>query len=548
MAAEGTAVRSDETGWRRAEWAALVAITLVGLALRLTRPLGGPIWYDEAVTWEASRATWGQLLAWRHHFIHPPLSFMLVKAATSVLGSDASWVLRLPTFVIGVATVPAAFWAGRRAWGGAKAVPVIGGASLALLVAADVGQVHAAGHARMYTLLALSILLTFGLVARWPRRTPAEGDEPRDWLKGAALHGIALGGALAIGVMAHNMALQLVPIVLVVAMAAWWSSPGSRRAIATSAAVGVSIAVFAASPGLFHQINGNTAIPAVVMPEPGDFSLVTQTGERPVLTSFGRIWRSMGVDLFMKDKGVSLALLAFGVGGAALALRRRTAAGVCLAGLLLATALVLPLGLRYHATFSGRYLILAQLACFAGVAAVTALPKSAPPRAIASLLVLVTAAWSAVAAADFRPEPLSIGGAMLQQQRDAIGDSPFATHVPKVRRIAHYYGIADAPPLDEADPAAEVVWLFAAHLRPTDSDAELDAVAAFVAEAATLHGHAIDRASIDAAVREGPASLWRIGSEGVTYWTGSGTDVVEATLTPPELTDVRERRAAGTGS
>ena len=520
----------------RAEWIALLAITLIGLTLRLTRPIGGPIWYDEAVTWEAARASWFQLAIWRHHFIHPPLSFALVKGAETLFATDAPWVLRLPSLLVGVATVPAALWAGRRAWSGDGAVPVVGAAAFGLLVAADVGQVHAAGHARMYTLLALSILLTFGVVARWP----ATG-------RAAVGHGLALGGALAIGVLSHNMALQLLPIVLVVAVVAWIKSD-ARRAVATSAGLGLVIALLAASPGLYHQMAGNTLAPAVVMPEPGDFAIANDTGERPVLTSFGRIWRSMGVDLFMKDKGVSLALLILGVGGAVLALKRRPPVGVCLAGLLLATAIILPLGLRYHATFSGRYLVLAQLACFAGVAGLTALPKTKAIRALASLLVLVTAAWSAVEAADFRPEPLSVGGAMLAQQRDAIGGSPVATHVPKVRRIANYYGITDTPTLDEADAAAETVWLFAAHLRPNDSDDEQNAVTDFLARAIAHHAHAIERSVIDAAVREGPASLWRIDNGGVTYWTGLGADVREQSLTPPATARGRERRAAGTGS
>ena len=56
----------------------LVALIVVGGGLLRWRDLvDRPLWIDEAAFWLSSRASLIDKLAWRHHYEHPPLAYMV---------------------------------------------------------------------------------------------------------------------------------------------------------------------------------------------------------------------------------------------------------------------------------------------------------------------------------------------------------------------------------------------------------------------------------------------------------------------------------------
>ena len=498
------------------EWAGVLAVTALGLLIRLLRPLDGPIWYDEAATWEASTATWGQLLAWRHHFEHPPLSFALVKLSRELFDTDAAWALRLPSFLAGVASIPTAWWAGRRLGGPAC------GAVLGLLVAGGMSHVTQSGHARMYTLLTLAALLLLGLLARTTPTTPGRG----------LGRGLLLGLALAMGVLSHNLALLLIPATLAAVLldvAPW-------RARLTAASLAAALALAAASPGLAKLIDraaGGAAAGGEVVPTEVDYVPFADRPAPPDARPLAvQVWLSLAVDNFAKDKGVSVALLALGSLGAVLAVRRRAvggAAGAFLVGLILLTALALPIALRWHHSMSGRYLALAQLATAAGVAYLAARAAWSPARVVATALAVVVAGWGAIAAVTEPVEPQAITGALIELHQGELRDATLVCHSPKLRRLARYYGVArpvtpaQAPPPEGEEGES---WLFVGHLRPQTGGSDAGPALAYLAAAAQAAGHPLTPDQARAArrtMRGTIASLWRVDPpRGVQAWTGHG--------------------------
>ena len=494
------------SSWR--DWVGVVGLTLFGLLVRLLRPIDGPIWYDEAATWQASTATWGQLLAWRHHFEHPPLSFALVKLSREVFVTDAAWALRLPSFLAGVLSIPAAWWAGRRL-GGAWC-----GAVLGLLVAGGLAHVTQAGNARMYTLLTLWALLTLGLLSR---PTPGRG----------ITRGLLLGATLALGTLSHNLALLLIPaaIAAVLVEAAPW------RSRLTTATLAATLTLAAASPGLAKlavRVAGGATTGTEVVPTEVDY---IAHNHRPASTEGrslpARVWLSLAVDNFAKDKGVSVALLTLGSLGAALAARRRAGGGVFLVGLVLLTAVALPVVLRWHHSVSGRYLALAQLALAAGVAYLAARGPWTPLRVVAAGLAVVVAGWGAIAAVKEPVEPQAITGRLLELHAGELRGATLACHSPKLRRLARYYGVARAvTPAEAPAPSGGRSWLFVGHLRPEAGGSGPGPALDYLAESAAAAGHPLTPRQRRAARRTMTrtiASLWRIDpARGIDGWTGHG--------------------------
>ena len=500
---------------------ACFSITLLGLVVRLLRPLDAPLWYDEAATWAASRATWWQLLVWQHHFEHPPLSFALVKISTTLFG-EAEPALRLPSFLIGVATIPVGFCAGQRLAG-----RMAGGVLMALLLAGDFGQITQAGHARMYTMLTLSVLLILALAAKLPETK-----------RQAWRHGLALAVALTIGVLANNLGLMLIPAVAALATVGASARPKHRGAIALSATIALVVTLVAASPGLAklagraggHGPGGGE----VVEREPDYVSHVEQEADpdlerRSVALD---VWSGLAVDLFGKDKGVSIALLSLGTIGIGLALRRQPVQGTTLATLLLLTAIALPVALRWHHSTSGRYLLLAQLACFGGVAAMAGSSWTFV-RATASLFALVLACWGSVGAVKLPVERQAISGTLMRDFAGEIGGSDLLVHSPKLRRVASYYGVEHPVVLADAPPPAStgVVWLYVGHLRPHIGGSGPEPALDILKQAASDRGWSVDLRAAKKLMLDHTASLWRIDEEGVVAWTGESDDVERVDLT-----------------
>ena len=151
----------------------ILAATLVAALLRLPG-LGGPsLWIDEQFTLLAAGlpgpfdplALLGD--------VHGPL-YTLAVAFAAALGGDAEWVLRLPSAIAGVATVPAMAWLAGR-WLGPAAV-----APAAWLAAGSPFLVYYSQECRNYSFVLLATVLSLG--AALGLRDRADGRRIAGWL------------------------------------------------------------------------------------------------------------------------------------------------------------------------------------------------------------------------------------------------------------------------------------------------------------------------------------------------------------------------------
>lgn len=148
---------------------AVLALTLLGLALRLYGLEDWGLWTDEAWTWWATTApTLGE--CWRRvaNDVHPPGHPLMLRAWLAV-APDAVWSLRLPSVVLGTCTVPLTYLLGRRLFDRAT------GLMAAALVASAFAPVHYGQEARPY---AGVLLFSTGLVLALLRARDA-ADEGR---------------------------------------------------------------------------------------------------------------------------------------------------------------------------------------------------------------------------------------------------------------------------------------------------------------------------------------------------------------------------------
>ena len=134
-------------------------LILAGAFLRVRIALDRPLWDDELwqrfVTREGSYL---DFLLWRHdELVHPPLSFILNKLCCDIFKSDAAWVWRLPSLIAGVLCIPAGFALGKKLGSTALAL------GIAAMLAVDLNTAWESANARMYSMLALGILVALNL-------------------------------------------------------------------------------------------------------------------------------------------------------------------------------------------------------------------------------------------------------------------------------------------------------------------------------------------------------------------------------------------------
>lgn len=168
--AMGHAMEQDPRRHRTGGWLALVLLLmLAGGWLRGWPIAERPLWFDEQDTWVSSvQQEYGAFFRWTNHFETAPLSFLPPKIASDALGSEAEWVLRLPSLIFGTLAIPLAFWLGRVVHSNAA------GGLTALVVAFDPLMVDQSQQARMYPLLMVLTLLALGwmiVMARDPGRS-----------------------------------------------------------------------------------------------------------------------------------------------------------------------------------------------------------------------------------------------------------------------------------------------------------------------------------------------------------------------------------------
>jgi len=155
----------------QAGWLALAAITLLAGAIRFYRLGTESLWFDETHTWRMTQVTWNQFMFIRvlwHEEPYPPLYLTLIYGWVAWLG-DSEVVLRFPSLVAGVLTIPVLGWGMGRLVG--KSLGLIA----ALLLALSPFHIWYSQEARVYTLFALLVLLsTLALAEAWrTNRRPA---------------------------------------------------------------------------------------------------------------------------------------------------------------------------------------------------------------------------------------------------------------------------------------------------------------------------------------------------------------------------------------
>jgi hypothetical protein len=138
-----------DTRLQRWEWIALLAITLIGVTLRLFRLASWPLYGDEL-------ATIVHITDWDDHVIASPLAYLPSAAISAILG-DAVWVWRVVPFLAGVSTIPAIHYVARRMGGPITAVWAAGLLSFAPW---HVAQSQFARHYPLQLLLGILLIYT----------------------------------------------------------------------------------------------------------------------------------------------------------------------------------------------------------------------------------------------------------------------------------------------------------------------------------------------------------------------------------------------------
>lgn len=221
---------SGEDGWPTWLPACIVTgFTLLALALHLFGFSQRPLWSDEASTYWTVQASLGQIILGARTDGTPPLHFVLVLAATRLLGTS-EFVLRLPSLVAACLLVPSVYGV-TRSMAGTRAA-LIGAALAALSPLVHYYSVEARGYALLQ-------LETVGIVyAAWkavqrPQRLSA-------WA--------LLAGGHALQLWTHNYALFVLPAVPLVCLA---FGGASRVALAAKAGAAACAALAAYLPWFF---------------------------------------------------------------------------------------------------------------------------------------------------------------------------------------------------------------------------------------------------------------------------------------------------------
>ncbi|WFR96455.1 glycosyltransferase family 39 protein [Rhizobium tumorigenes] len=173
MSLRGLLARDAPLG-TRIFWIACVAITLLGLALRLPNLATRSLWLDEAYTaWFAAlplRALWTEVPLYE---THPPMYYTLLKGWTMLFGNSEA-ALRMPSVLASVATILLVTGAGRVLNAGPRGDRIA--LLAALLLAINAGSINYAQQARPYALetFAASIAVLSALILLQRLRAGAE--------------------------------------------------------------------------------------------------------------------------------------------------------------------------------------------------------------------------------------------------------------------------------------------------------------------------------------------------------------------------------------
>lgn len=465
-----SAVAGRRAGDTRPLAAAVLAVTLIALLLRLHGLTATSLWVDEGYTLEVVLAPagmfWQRVLA----DTHPPLQYLLLRGWVQLFGSG-EFALRSLGVVFGTLTVPVLFLIGR-----ALAGPAVGLLAAALLALSSL-HIQYSTEVRLYALFGL-----LAAVAMWGAlRYALSPDDARAVRLGAAAYGLAVPLALATAAPAVFLIAGLSPLMLL----GWWCAGRPRAAIGPwiLAHAVIALALLAWLPLTLH-LAGNARDLLAWAPVPGP---------RVIAEVAGALLAQRAATL-MPAATAPLAAAAVGLIVAAGAWHwRRDAVRLGFAVLAggLPMLLALLVSLAFQPIFLARVLLwlLLPICVLAALGALT-LPLRAARIACTAALLLLNAAGAYAqhaywARPDWRAAVRHIAAAATPEDRIAVPPPPgvvtlVAYYAPdlgertaRVRTVAELAGIADAacriwfvamPWHDRLDPARAAEILSATHL------------------------------------------------------------------------------------
>ena len=400
----------------------LLAAFGFAVVTRITYALTKSLVLDEFHSYyHATAQGWEGLMAGLLRDNHPPLSFLVIGAAGSALGT-AEWALRSPALLMGLAEVvlvasiagslarrvKAGSWAAAPAW----AAAMLSASSLHF----DYGT-----QARMYAFLAL-----FVTVATYALMTMVDRDErPHESMKAPA---IAFTLAATAAFHTHYFAVQYIGAVGAVFVALTWVTKKRRalRAFAVAAAAAAALSAPWAFTGFRHQL-------VHALPPGGDDVSLTSLAEGFVQLFFHnvRFGGSTGRLAFIAGAGLVLLIA---LRGAYLGLRKPELRPPVV--LLVTSAFTVPVAswalavVLPRAGFTWHY-ILPSAAPMAVLFAIGAAGVTGPSRTAAGKLTLAASGLALALAATLtalhltQPATEDFRGAVdfaLEAKRSAPGD------------------------------------------------------------------------------------------------------------------------------
>jgi 4-amino-4-deoxy-L-arabinose transferase-like glycosyltransferase len=324
-------------GSRAAALLAAVAV-VTAAAIRLHGLADKALWFDETVSVFFARMPADRVLAvLPANDPHPPLYYLLLHAWTGWLGSGEAAVRGLSA-LIGVGVVLLTWTLGRRVAGDWPAL------FATVLVAVAPAQVAAAQEARMYGLLALTALASWGTL--WRAVGPGRGSAAA-WAT----------YAVVTAAMLYSHYYGAFVVASQVAFLAWRGSGAVEWRRAAWAGVGVAVLFAAWAPSFAAQLAGGRGWPAHrppltlgALPD----ALVAMTTGQPLLRAASVEFDVPGAAVLgLVGFAAAMVLAAYGLRDARLAPERR---GLLLAGALgpLVAAFAVSLGVN---VFARRYLL-----------------------------------------------------------------------------------------------------------------------------------------------------------------------------------------------
>jgi len=204
-------------------WLGLAIILVAAAILRLHAISASSLWFDEAISWHQASQAFSTMIRLTAMEKQPPLHNLILYVVIGAFG-DSETSLRLPSAILGVATVAAIFWVGT----------LIGGRATGFLSAAllclSVFHIQYSQDARPYALLALTSTLFAGATIR------ALETNRRGWHAASSIAALLLLYSHAYGAL-----LWISVAIAVIASAKVWREPSPQ--VVLRWAIGQAIAL-----------------------------------------------------------------------------------------------------------------------------------------------------------------------------------------------------------------------------------------------------------------------------------------------------------------